>query len=454
MRMPKLQMSPPWLAGIYSDRDAEYIDAVQPGLLLRIRRGRMIWFVRYLFDGSARRYRIGQHPAVGLSAARKLASVVRGRVAAGDDPQSEKRAKREAARRRRLGATVGGALATWLRDEKLGPLARWKDGLEGGSAQASLWHLRRLDRMLGKKLLSDITPKDIERALLPKHAPATRNRALCAFRGLFAWAVRQGVLEKDPTAGMPKEHETARTRVLSDEEIRTLINGFDQTRYGRALRLLFLTALRRDEVLGLKWSWIDLERGVLTIPPSAEKSGRVREELRRTGLPPQAAALLGEQRAALFGEGIRSEYVFATSTGERPHPDSLKPILYQLRGRRSNGWPPSQDKRAKQRNAVLPDDVNIHDIRRTVADALLNRIGAQPWIVDHVVLGHARPKLLRTYLPTLPLGEAREALQRWADELERILGSGGGITGSDAYRSPEAGTSSSRAQPTLDFAVP
>jgi integrase len=105
--------------------------------------------------------------------------------------------------------------------------------------------------------------------------------------------------------------------------------------------------------------------------------------------------------------------VFATSTGERPHPDSLKPILYRLRGRRSNGGPSSKDKRAKQRNAVLPDDVNIHDIRRTVADALLNRIGAPPWIVDHVVLGHARPNLLRTYMPTLPLGEAREGLERW-----------------------------------------
>ena len=376
--MPKLQMSPPWLAGITSDRDAEYIDAVQPGLVLRIRRGRMVWFVRYAFDGSARRYRIGEHSAVGLSAARK-------------------------------------------KDEKLGPLGRWKDGLEGGSAQASLWHLRRLQRMFGKKLLSDLTHKDIESALLAKHAPATRNRALCAFRGLFGWAVRQGLLEKDPTAGMPKEHEMARTRVLSDEEIRTLIRGFDETRYGRALRLLFLTALRRDEVLGLKWSWIDLERGVLTIPPSAEKSGRVREELRRTGLPPQAVALLGEQRAALFEEGIRSDYVFATSTGERPHPDSLKPILYRLRRRRSNGWPPSKDKRAKQRNGVLPDDVNIHDIRRTVADALLNRIGAPPWIVDHVVLGHARPKLLRTYMPTLPLGEARDALERWGRELESIL---------------------------------
>ena len=99
----------------------------------------------------------------------------------------------------------------------------------------------------------------------------------------------------------------------------------------------------------------------------------------------------------------------------------MKPILYRLRGRRPSGLPPSQDKRAKKRIALLPDAVTIHDIRRTVADALFNRIGAPPWIVDHVVLGHARPKLLRTYMPTLPLSDAREALQRWGNELDRIL---------------------------------
>jgi integrase len=76
--------------------------------------------------------------------------------------------------------------------------------------------------------------------------------------------------------------------------------------------------------------------------------------------------------------------------------------------------------------------VNIHDIRRTVADALLNRIGAPPWIVDHVVLGHARPKLLRTYMPTLPLGEAREALQKWGEELDRVLGVAVNAQGPDA----------------------
>lgn len=66
------------------------------------------------------------------------------------------------------------------------------------------------------------------------------------------WAIRTGLVENDPTAGLKKEHESPRTRVLTDTEIRTLITEFDATRYGRAVRLLFLTGPRRDEVLGLK----------------------------------------------------------------------------------------------------------------------------------------------------------------------------------------------------------
>jgi hypothetical protein len=65
--------------------------------------------------------------------------------------------------------------------------------------------------------------------------------------------------------------------------------------------------------------------------------------------------------------------------------------------------------------------VTIHDIRRTVADSLFNRTGAHPWVMEHVVLGHARPKLLRTYMPTLPIKEARELPQKCGEEIEKIL---------------------------------
>jgi hypothetical protein len=62
-----------------------------------------------------------------------------------------------------------------------------------------------------------------------------------------------------------------------------------------------------------------------------------------------------------------------------------------------------------------------HELLAGCDDPEFDRIGAQPWVVDHVVLGHARPKLLRTYMPTLPLKEAREALQKWGEELAGIL---------------------------------
>src|SRR5258705_12742665 len=95
-------------------------------------------------------------------------------------------------------------------------------------------------------------------------------------------------------------------------------------------------ACGETEVLGLQWSGIDMGRGIVIFPPEAEKTGRTREELGRVALSRQAVELLAAQRSALFAEGIRSEFVFATTTGERPHSDSLKPILYGLRGRRSN----------------------------------------------------------------------------------------------------------------------
>ena len=245
--MPKVRMSPAWLAGLDAGEDVELIDRQQRALVLRVRRQRMVWFVRYLYEGSARRYRIGAASEIGLSAARKLASSIRGRADGGQDPQLEKRGQgRSGTPSADGGETVHSALASWLKDKHNGPLAHWKGGLEGGSARAVMHHTKRLDKTLGRKLLSEITTKDLERFIGEAVAPATKNRCLGALRIFLGWAVRVGLIEKLPTVGIQRVHETPRTRVLSDDEIRILIQKFDETRYGRAVRLLFLTGLRRD----------------------------------------------------------------------------------------------------------------------------------------------------------------------------------------------------------------
>jgi hypothetical protein len=124
---------------------------------------------------------------------------------------------------------------TQVRDEGWAPPARGSPESAAGEAG------------LGKKLLSEITTKDLERFIGEAVAPATKNRYLGALRIFLGWAVRVGLIEKLPTTGIQRVHETPRTRVLSDDEIRILIRKFDETRYGRALQEAGRRASRRRD---------------------------------------------------------------------------------------------------------------------------------------------------------------------------------------------------------------
>ena len=97
-------------------------------------------------------------------------------------------------------------------------------------------------------------------------------------------------------------------------------------------------------MLAAKWEWCDLSAGVMKIPAEAVKEGDARGAERLVALSPQAVALLKAHREAQLAEGARSEWIFATRTGARPHADSLKPVLYRLKGLRSNGQPASTDR--------------------------------------------------------------------------------------------------------------
>jgi integrase len=74
----------------------------------------------------------------------------------------------------------------------------------------------------------------------------------------------------------------------------------------QALRFLVLTALRKNEVLGLKWS--DVDSNLLTIPADRMKQGREH----RVPLSPAAIAILEEQRAL----GVSGDLIFPSPYAE------------------------------------------------------------------------------------------------------------------------------------------
>ena len=62
--------------------------------------------------------------------------------------------------------------------------------------------------------------------------------------------------------------------MLNDDEIQVIWSACRDDDFGRIIRLLLLTGCRREEIAGLRWSEINLDSGVLILPPARTKNKR------------------------------------------------------------------------------------------------------------------------------------------------------------------------------------
>jgi integrase len=180
----------------------------------------------------------------------------------------------------------------------------------------------------------------------------------------------------------------ARDRVLNDTEIKALWQALLHIPYpfGPFTHLLLLTAQRRDEVANMRWSEIDGD--LWTIPRERYKNGRANT----VPLTEPVQSIL----AALPRSG---EYVF-TTTGHTPISGFSKAKAAIDRASGVMGW-------------------RLHDLRRT-ARSLMSRAGISSEIAERV-LGHAIPGVAGVYDRHGYVPEKRDALQRLAAEIARLV---------------------------------
>lgn len=109
----------------------------------------------------------------------------------------------------------------------------------------------------------EIPLADIERNAMKDHlfslrarglTPGTVNKALAAVSAPLAWAVKQGLIQESPAAGIPRFSGTSRERgILTSAEIESLAKLEWADRRARAAFFVALTCgLRLSEVLGLR----------------------------------------------------------------------------------------------------------------------------------------------------------------------------------------------------------
>jgi integrase/recombinase XerD len=191
-------------------------------------------------------------------------------------------------------------------------------------------------------------PKDITKPILegyqrhlfywrkPDGKPMTfrsQQVRLVAVRGFFRWLVKQNILGSNPASDLelPRMPQRLPRDVLSAEEVERVLGEADvRTPIGirdRAIgEVLYSTGIRRMELINLRITDIDIERGTLMVREGKGRKDRMVPLGERAGFWVQQ-----------YLENVRPELVmppdegalFLTSLGESPTPDWL---TQRLRG--------------------------------------------------------------------------------------------------------------------------
>jgi integrase len=250
-------------------------DAAAPGLHFVIQpSGATSWSFRYRspLDGKPKKFTIGPYPAYGLADARKAANDLRHGIGRGVDPAEAKRAAR--AKAEDVSRDVDKLLDTFL--------ARHADAKKASTAKLMRQQAEtELRPAWGKRKIETITRADINDLLdgiVDRGARVQANRVFSLIRKFLSWCVDRGVINASPSAGMKRPaDETARTRVLSDDELRWMWNATREAgNFGACVRLLMLLGQRRMEVGGMRRTELNFKgnQSVWIIPSSRTKNGR------------------------------------------------------------------------------------------------------------------------------------------------------------------------------------
>ncbi len=244
-----------------------------------------------------------------------------------------------------------------------------------------------------------------QRALAPK----TIHAIHAMLHKALADAVRKGSVSRNVAAlaDPPKlsSRKKPEMKVWDGSQLRQFLDGIDDHRLQPAFYLASSTGMRRGEILGLRWSDLDLEasrlsvrQAVISVAYELQVADVKTGSSRRTiDLDARTVALLRNwqskqlQEQVLLGVAYQDHgLVFARPDGAPLHPDFFSQTFERLVAR--SGLPA----------------IRLHDLRHTHATILLK--ARVPVKVVSERLGHASPAFTMTvYQHVLPGMQAEAA---------------------------------------------
>jgi integrase len=242
----------------------EVHDALCPGFSVRVSpQGQKTFNVKYRYGIRQRRLKLGIYPRITLGEAREQAMSALRQVDYGIDPH---------VRRRQLNLRVETVCEDFIRQYAKPRNRSWREAERILNREFVSVHGQRDIRQVTRADILEMMDRAIERG-----AAYQANRIHSHLRKLFNWCLDRGKVEASPMTGTKAPtREKSRDRVLTPTEIARLISACRAEPYpfGPYTLMLLITAQRRGEVANMRWSEIDFDNQLWTIPGERSKNGK------------------------------------------------------------------------------------------------------------------------------------------------------------------------------------
>jgi integrase len=368
---------------------------VDNSLYLQVRdHGTRSWLFRYARHGKTHWVGLGALRDVPLSRAKQLAVMERAKLINGISPIDERRAAREAAR---VAAPKQAPTFAWCADQYI---EAHRDGWRSAK------HLEQWETTLrtyafpviGKLPVDQVTVDHVLRILKPIWVakPETATRLRGRMEKTLSWAAAkqfrngenparwQGGALSHLLPAISKVQKIEHHKAVPYSEIPTLMDelrGLD-TVGAKALRFTLITASRTGEVIGARWSEVEVDSAIWTIPADRMKNG----QSHIIPLSDEAAAILSSMPRT-------NEFVFAGAKGK---PLSNMTMIKCLRSLRDG-------------------DPTVHGTARASFSTWAREQTDYPAEVIEAALAHKQSdKVVAAYARTTYFDRRRDLMADWA----------------------------------------
>ena len=395
-----------WLKSVYKKpRERSIEKADRDGMGARVTpAGKVVFQLRFRYQGKAARMDLGSYPAMTLKDARDESIKRRGQLEQGYDPRTQKRVEQA-------------AIATAHTNESL--VREWyvrycEPNKVGASNILRSFELHVFPAIgslpadeTGLRQWMDL----LER--LAEHKPRIAERVLANMKQAHKWGVRRGLIEGQPLAAISAKTDLYVNRMresgraLSDEEIRIVWRAMERSRMPRRsqifVKLVLLYGCRPGELMRAEKGEFDFKEGVWTIPPERHKTGRKTGRALKRPIINEVAPLISEAMRLSHS----NELLFSAEASDKPMHQSS-----------TLSYPKNIQRVAEKQLGYPMQHWSMYDLRKTARTNWSTL--AEPHVCE-LMLGHVLPGVWQVYDRHSYLEEQGAAYRKWHERVTRIV---------------------------------